>query len=360
MDFRLNVPPQPPELQEKLASAIESVLRRADFLERLTYGSTAGRPEDREAAAHWLRPRLSTVTADDIVICAGSASLLVALVTTFAKPGDVIVTEALTYPGIRAVARHFGMTLAGVPTDQQGIIPAALAEACERLRPRILYCTPTIQNPTTATMSAARRSEIARVAQAFDLTILEDDAYGMLPSAAPPPIAALAPERTFYLASLSKCVSPGLRIAYGVGPEGRRAEMTEGVRVVTFLASQLIAGVATQLIMEGSAQAILEAIRSESVARQAIAARILEGHEIAAHPEGPHLWLPLRGEWRIPELGSYLRENGVTAKGDGFAVDGQDPNALRVGLGTPSSQDELTIRLEFLSNALRDERLRVS
>jgi DNA-binding transcriptional MocR family regulator len=360
MDFRLNVPPQPPEVREKLAAAFAAVPQGEDFLERLSYGTTPGRLEDREAAARWLRPRLADVAAEDVVICAGGASLLVALITTFAKPGDAVVTEALTYPGIRAVCRHFGMPLHGVPVDAEGIIPAALAETCARVRPKILYCTPTIQNPTTATMSPRRRSEIAAVAEAYGLTILEDDAYGMLPTDGPPPLAVFAPDRTFYLASLSKCITPGLRLAYCVGPEPRRAEMTEGVRVVTFLASQLMAAVATQLIEEGAAAAILEAIRRESIARQAMAREILSGHPIAAHPEGPHLWLTLTGEWQVPELGFYLRENGVTAKGDGFAVDGAHPNALRIGLGTPQTRDELARGLEFVAATLREEPLRVA
>lgn len=353
MDFRLNVPPQPLVLLERMASVFETVGRQSDFADRLSYGSTAGRPEDREAAAVWLSRRLPGISADDVVICAGGASLLAALVTTFSKAGDTIVAEEQTYPGIRAVCRHFGRSLIGVPMDEEGIIPAALADVCQRLRPRILYCTPTIQNPTTATMSAIRRSEIAKVVEEFDLIILEDDAYGMLPTKSPPPLATFAPGRTFSMASLSKCITPSLRIAYCVGPESLRPEMTEGVRVVTFLASQLLAGIATQLIRDGSAQAILEAVRSESVARQAIAREVFAGEQIAAHSEGPHLWLSLPGKWQIPELGAYLRANGVTAKGDGFAIDGQCPSALRVGLGPPRTREELTIGLEIIADTLR-------
>ncbi len=359
MDFRLNVPPQPLEISELMASALRTVSDRHDFLDRLTYGSTAGRFEDREAGALWLQPRLGGILADDVVICAGGASLLVALVTSFTGPGDTIVAEELTYPGIRAVSRHFGRPLVPVAMDEEGIVPAALADVCQRLRPKVLYCTPTIQNPTTATMSLERRSEIASVAEEFDLIILEDDAYGMLQTEVPPPLAKLAPDRTFYMASLSKCLAPGLRIAYCIGPDYLRAEMTEGVRVVTFLASQLMAGIATQLIEDGSAEAILAAIRSESVARQAIARRVLAGQQIAAHPEGPHLWLPLPGDWLIPELGTYLRTKGVTAKGDGFAVDGAHPNALRVGLGTPRTREELANGLEIIMDTLHQGRFRI-
>jgi DNA-binding transcriptional MocR family regulator len=362
MDLRLNVPPQPPAaaLQEKAALAIRTLQHRKDFLDLLTYGSTSGSLEARRAGAFWLRSRLGPISADDVLVCAGGAGLLAALVTTFAEPGDTVVTEALTYPGVRAVCRHFRVSLVGVAMDGEGIIPAALAEICQRTRPRILYCTPTIQNPTTATMSKDRRSAIAAVAKQFDLTIFEDDAYGLLPRDSAPPIASIAPDRTYYLASLSKCISPGLRIAYCVGPEAGKARITEGVRVLTFLASPLMAGIASQWIEDGSASAILDAIRSECAARQAIAGQMLEGEKIEAHAEGPHLWLSLPGKWSVPELGAYLRANGVAAKGDGFAVDGAHPNGLRIGLGAARSREDLMQGLQFLKSALREGTMRVS
>lgn len=362
MDLRLNAPPQPPQaaLHDRMVSAIEALQHRKDFLDLFNYCGTAGALEHRQVGAQWLRSRLGPVSADDVLICGGGAALLAALVTTFANPGDTIVTEALTYPGIRAVCRHFGVSLVGIETDSEGIIPSALAETCQRIRPKILYCTPTIQNPTTATMSRDRRSEIAEVAQQFDLTIFEDDAYGMLPRNAPPPLASIVPDLTYYMASLSKCLSPGLRIAYCVSPQAGKARMTEGVRVATLHAPQLMVGIASQLMEDGSALAILDAIRSECATRQTIAREILDGEKIVAHPEGPHLWLSLPGEWKIPELGAYLRANGVAAKGDGFAVHNENSNALRIGLGAPRSREDLTRGLEFLKNALREEGMRVS
>ncbi|MTD53056.1 aminotransferase-like domain-containing protein [Amycolatopsis pithecellobii] len=354
MDLRLNVPPQPPgaALPERVASTIEILRHQGRIPELLDYGGTAGAEEDRLAGASWLRPRLGSVTADEVVICAGGASLLVALVTTLTAPGDTIVTEDLTYPGIRAVSRHFGRSLVGVAIDGEGIIPSSLAETCERVRPKVLYCTPTIHNPTTATMSEGRRIEIAAVAEQYNLRIVEDDAYGLLPENGTRPLAAFAPERTCYVSSLSKCVSPGLRVAYCVVPEADRARVIEGVRVVTLFAPRLLVAMASQWIADGSASAILAAIRSECRARQAIAREILDQEDIAAVPEGPHAWLSLSGERNITELGSRLRANGIAAKGDGFAVDNVHPNALRIALGAYQDRQELTRSLQFLKTTI--------
>ena len=87
------------------------------------------------------------------------------------------------------------------------------SSACAAQAIRGLYVVPGNDNPTTATMSANRRRAIAEIARRRDIVVIEDDAYGRLASASLPPLASLAPERTWHVASLSKSISPSLRIA---------------------------------------------------------------------------------------------------------------------------------------------------
>src|SRR5690606_33982714 len=117
-------------------------------------------------------------------------------------PGDAICVPALTYPGLKAAAEQLGVRLIPVTMDAEGPDPAALAEICGRERPQALYCVPTIHNPTTATLSLKRREEIAALARRHEITIIEDDAYGSLPRQAPTPVAALAPDITWHIATL--------------------------------------------------------------------------------------------------------------------------------------------------------------
>ena len=127
----------------------------------------------------------------------------------------------LTYPGLKAAAALCGVRLVGVATDAAGILPDALKSACREHAPKALYLIPTIHNPTAVTMPPARRREVAEAIRAHHLTLFEDDAYGAL---APEtvPLAALIPERTYFAASLSKCIAPGLRVSFLLTP-GRDA-----------------------------------------------------------------------------------------------------------------------------------------
>jgi DNA-binding transcriptional MocR family regulator len=289
-----------------------------------------------------------------VVIGAGAQATLTALLTSFARPGDVVLTEALTYPGFRSLAAHHGVTLIGLKMDSEGLLPEVLAEACRIHRPKALYCTPTIHNPTTATMSEDRRAAIAAVAQRYELPIFEDDVYGHLPSQPRTPLAALAPELTYYVVSLAKCVAPGLRIAYCAAPDAASAtRLAAAVRATTFMAAPLMAALATQWIGDGAARAILDAIRIESAARQQLAAQILSAATYAAHPQGHHLWLSVPATWNPAEFAGYLRPRGVAVvASDAFATQAAPPHAVRVSLGAAPDRPRLQQALELVAATL--------
>ena len=127
-------------------------------------------------------------TAEDIVICSGVQHGMHTILATICRPGDLVVTEMVTYAGIKAIATLSGLQLRGLPIDAEGVEPTPFEDAC-RSGARVLYTTPTLHNPTTATMSEARRREIACIAEAYGVSIVEDDVYGFLKPDAPLPIA---------------------------------------------------------------------------------------------------------------------------------------------------------------------------
>ena len=165
-------------------------------------------------------------------------------------------------------------------------------------------------------------------------------------------LAALAPDCVYHIAGLSKCLSPALRIAYLVLPDARtRARAANAIRAFAGMASPLSAAIVTRWMEEGTAAAILSAIRGETAARQAIAAKLLP--DAVTDPECFHAWLKLPKGWTAGALASRARLEGVgLVTADVFAVAGA-PQAVRIGLGAPRTRMELTHGLEILADLLQ-------
>src|SRR5258705_7488359 len=153
--------------------------------------------------------------------------------------------------------------------DEEGVDASAFADACKRLKPMALYPNPTLLNPTTHTISKPRRIAIVAIARRFGVPIIEDDPYGFLPTHGPPPFAALAPDLTWHVAGLAKCLGAGLRIAYVVVPDVRSGWLfASSVRTATVMASPVTIALATRWITDGTAGAFLSAPRQETMGRE--------------------------------------------------------------------------------------------
>jgi DNA-binding transcriptional MocR family regulator len=355
VDLSMNMPPEPmtPELMERMQSGYASVGARMRDL--LRYQDFGGSEQDRDAGSLWLRRRGLTIGTDRLLVVPGAQAGLLAVLTTLAPPGSVICCEALTYPGLRAVAGLLGVRLVGLPMDGEGIDALAFAAACAQYAPRALYCNPTLLNPTTLTMSAQRREALVQVARHYSVPIIEDDAYGLLPRSGPAAIAAIGADITFYIAGLAKTVGAGLRLAYVAAPDApSAARLAAAVRATAIMASPFTAALATCWIRDGTADLALSAIRKESMARQRLAARILAPHPYASQPEAFHLWIGLPEQWERGPFTTHLRAAGIgVVPSDAFAVDGQPPQAVRICIGGVAGQDEIRHALELIAATLQ-------
>ena len=202
---------------------------------------------------------------------------MVGIFSLLAKAGETVLCEEITYPGVRAIAAQLGLQLVGVATDGDGVIPEALDEAIRAHAPKAIYLNPTLQNPTTITIPERRRDAICTLARRRNVPIVEDDAYGFIPTHGPPPLAAIAPDICWHIAGLAKCIGAGLRLAYVVAPDARAGwSFNAAMRALCVMASPITAAVATRWIDDGTADTILRFIRAESMARERIAAKWLE------------------------------------------------------------------------------------
>ena len=334
-----------------LRRALELISQRPD-LDRLVdyYQPAAGMARHRAAGASWLSRSGLEVDPDRIVITSGAQHGAAVVLATIAQPGDLVLAEEVTYAGIKALASLLHLRLRGLPMDEYGIRPDAFEAACRSSTPRALFCVTNLQNPTGRTMPVARRQEIAAIAVAHDVALLEDDVNGFLPSRPEPPLAQLAPSHTYYVTGTSKSLAPGLRIGYVVPPAGRVERIAATVRASTWLTSPILAELVTEWIESGEADEMVEWKRAETAARNRIAREVL-GDWLPAGPVSFHLWLPLPEPWRTEAFVAHARARGVMVTPSQEFMIGRDtaPHAVRVCLGATLSRERLEEGLRRLA-----------
>lgn len=359
IDLSMNIPPAPKgvRLGDLMQRGIAEILTRSSADVLMTYHVGVGTLADRSAGCAWLKPVLGPVEPGRLVLSAGAQPALVAVLSQLAAPGATILVEPLTYPGLLAAARQRGLRAVAVEADGDGMMPGALEKAVCEHDARVVCLTPTIQNPTTVTMAESRRREIVRICRAQGVTIVEDDPYSLLAGDAPPPFAALAPELTYHIATLSKGLTPGLRTAFVVAAEGRDTDaLATALRALTVMPPPLMTALVTHWIRIGAAVELLRGVREEARARQALARSILPA-SARAHPNGLHVWQPLPKHWDRYRLAEAVRQQGLgVTRSDAFSV-GAAPEAVRISLGGVPDRDRLREALKTLAAIISDERV---
>jgi DNA-binding transcriptional MocR family regulator len=339
-----------------LTRALSEVTAAPDLPRLFGYASNLGLPQHRAAAAEWLaRAGIKAAPAEIAITCGAQHGMLASL-AALGRGEDTVLTEQLTFYGMKSLATFMSMRLHGVAMDEYGLIPDALDAACRQTAPKALYCIPTLQNPTASVMPAERREEIAAICRRYGVTLVEDDIYGFLSDEGLPPISSFIPEKSIYVTSLSKCVAPGLRVGYVRAPANLIERIGSAVRASTWMATPLMAEAASRLIRSGDAKRLAEAQRIEAAVRQEIAATLLEGVDMATHPSSFHIWLKLPEPWRREEFTAQARQRRVgVAPAEAFAVGRAPvPHAVRVGLSAARDHATLERALTILSELLRE------
>ena len=343
VDLSLNYPPT--GLGETQAQLFQQTLhglsRRDDLPPLLGYPPDGGSAVHRQAGAAWIAGAGLAASPEHVLVCSGSQHALATVFASLLKPGEAILTEALTYPGMKAAASLLHLRLHGLTMDEHGLLPDALETACRTTGAKVLYTVPTIHNPTARVMPEERRRRIASIAEAHGVVIVEDDIHALLPEARPRPIAFFAPQTTYYLAGTSKMLAPGLRIAFILAPAAGVEKVAQSIRATTWAAAPLMAEIAATWLRDGTAATIVAERRREATVRQALARRILAGCEVEGHPNAHHLWLHLPEPWRSDGFTAATLRRGVkVTPSEAFVVGrGLAPHAVRVCLGGPSPAD---------------------
>ncbi|MFC3230324.1 PLP-dependent aminotransferase family protein [Marinibaculum pumilum] len=343
--------------RDLLGRAMAEIGASPDLPHLLGYPPAAGFPAHRAAVSRWVGRHGVRAAPDQVILTAGTQQALGLSIQSLLPPGGILLCEDPAYAGLRDVAALANVRLHGVAMDENGMRADALAAAARETGARVVAVTPTLQNPTTVSMDARRRAEIAACAEEHDLVVIEDDVYGDLPLQRPPALAALAADRVIYAGSLSKCLAPALRLGWAVAPTWLADRLSDRLSGLTLNTSPLNAELG-RIWTEQFAEASLPALRRDIAQRQRLARAALSGLEVAGDPEALHLLLMLPAGWSEADFVRATREAGIRLAGlDAFRLRPDEARpGVRLNVTALSDLNDLVAAVEQLAYLLRRAR----
>jgi DNA-binding transcriptional MocR family regulator len=324
--------------------------------ELLKYQPETGAKHHRVAGAAWLQRFGTSGAWNRVMLTHGAQHALAGVLRTIARPGDTLLAESLSYPGMLALARSLRLQVIGLEMDAQGLLPAALDKAAQTFNTKLLFCSPTLHNPLTSTMSMARREAIAAVIRRRGLLLMEDVVHAAVLAAPPPAISTLVPEQSFLISSLSKVLAPGLRVGYLEASPQWLDKVAGSIRADCWMVAPLMPEIVTRWLASGEISRLIDLQRQQIDERLTIAAQCLHGLDYATAPHHPHLWLPLPEPWQAAQFATALRQAGVLVRtADQFAAGRtRPPIAVRLTLNTVTSAAQLAQGLNTVATVLNN------
>lgn len=289
----------------------------------------------RQVVADWLSDLpLGSLNADDIVLTHGGQSgICVVFQTVLRDPKPVVLVEDLSYAGFRRAGELMRAEIVGVKMDKWGISPDALDHILRQIKAQAICVSPEVQNPTGGHSPLERRKEVVEIARKYELQIIEDDCYRMGEARAPS-YRALAPERGWHVSSISKTLTPALRVGFAIAPREQSVDLRRSAEYGYFGLAQPLAELTRLLLGHPEARQLARDVRSKMGEYVRVAVNALGGFDLNWDSEIPFVWLHLPSGWRSAAFSRAAEREGIQLRSaDEFALrDGRAPNAVRIAV----------------------------
>ncbi len=325
--------------------------------ELLAYPNREAFEPARRAAVDWLSDAtLGSVGHKDIVFCHGgqnAVSLVMQAVLHDPKP--TVLVEALSYPGFRRAAEMLRVDVADVAMDDEGLVPEDIERVARQTGARLLCTSAEMHNPTGLHTPRARREAIVAACRRVGVQILEDDCYRTAPARAPG-YRALWPEGAWYVASISKTISPALRIGFAVAPEGQHATLRRAAEYGFFGIARPLAELARIILSDPQTRRTAARVRARLGDYLRVAVNTLGGHDLTWREDVPFLWLRLPRGWRAAEFTLAAERAGIRLRSaEEFTLrEGRAPHAVRISINGQIPLEQFEAAMTRLRNLLDD------
>jgi GntR family transcriptional regulator/MocR family aminotransferase len=347
-----------------LARAYRSALTRAARRNRLGYGDPRGSLELREAVSTMLNvDRGLSTTPDNICLTRGSQMAIFLAARILAGPKDTVVVEELSYPPARESFRAAGAEIVAVELDAQGMRLDHLEEICRKKRVRAVYVTPHHQFPTTVLMKPDRRLRLLALAEQFGFAIVEDDydhEFHFVHQPMLPLISADPWGKVIYIGSMSKLLTPSLRVGYLAAPKAFIDRAAAEIMMIDRQGDPATELAVAELIADGEIHRhTRKAMRLYAERRLYMAAllteRFRERIDFALPDGGLAIWARFTEKIDMEALIRAARTKGVQIlPASAFTISGKPVRATRLGFASFNKPelDLATRRLRLALNAV--------
>lgn len=333
---------------------IRSILADPDLDSLFQYGRPEGVLWQKEAALKLIMNAGCETTVERLLPASGGQNAIAAILAGLFKPGDRIGTDPLTYPGFKSAAKMLGIQLVPIRHENDEMSEEGLVYACKNEKIKGVYIMPDYQNPTTHMMSQPCRKMIADISKKHNLIIIEDGIHSLLNGHPQKAVVNFAPEETIYIASFSKTVAPGLRLAYLAVPEKYRTALSDALYNINLSLSPFLVELASRMIASKEAQRLIETHRRFNQHRNVIVDSCLAGYKLLGSDECLFRWLLLSEGFSGAQFEKLAFDAGVSVyASERFAVGNvKPPNAVRIAVAAPASDEELKRALNILKGIL--------
>ena len=339
---------------EPLLLQLKNMLQETDYEKWFGYGRAGESLWQKDAALKLIRRGKVETKVDNILFANGGQNAIAATLAGLCKPGDRIGVDDHTYPGLKTVAAMLSVQLVPIKSENYEMSPTALEYACKNDNIKGIYLIPDCHNPTASFMSVENRKVIAAMAKKYNQFIIEDASYHLLSEKPLPAIASFAPEQVIYVASLSKSLAPGLRLAYIAAPSQFKEQISKALYNLNVSVSPLLAELAARMIVSNQFEVLIKRHQEQNVRRNEVINRYLGDFQCIGVETGIFRWLLLPSQITGAEFESLAAQQGVQVyAAERFVVGNSCPQrAVRVAVCAPETIRELEQGLIILKSIL--------
>lgn len=337
-----------------LTEYMEKIMKEQDAEKYFQYGMPEGSRWNRECAVKWLNMLKLSVNEDNILFAAGNQNAMTATLAALFKSGDKIGTSKLIYPGLKTAAKMLGIQVVPIEEENNEITKEGLIYACKNERIKGIYIIPDYSNPTTHSLSEEGRRNIAEVAKEWDLIIIEDGINSMLRDEIDIPIIEYAKENTIYLSSISKTISPGLRLSYVACPKIYYNEIKTALYNINIGVSPILLEIASRIVNSGDAEKIINMRKKKIKERNEIFNSYFKDYNVLGDIYCPFRWLILPNDFTGKSFELCAKNCGVIVySSERFAVgSSRVVNSVRISVTAAKSIEEFERGLKIIKGLL--------